>query len=77
MKKIDYTLEEIQLRAPWAVSDNVSGLAYYQFQDYASVGGFYNSESGDYRNYNSAENLFNFGVATQAYRKVKKLLFLW
>lgn len=74
-EKIDYTLEEIQLRAPWAVSDNVSGLAYYQFQDYASVGGFYNSESGDYRNYNSAENLFNFGVATQAYRKVKKLLF--
>lgn len=74
-EKTDYTIEEIQLRAPWTISDNVSGLAYYQFQDYASVGGFYNSESGNYRNYNSAENLYNLGVVAQAYKKVNKLLF--
>lgn len=74
-EKTDYTIEEIKLRNPWIVSNNVSRLAYYQFENFASTGIFYNSENGTYRNYNTPKSVYNMGVTAQAYKKMGKLFF--
>ncbi len=74
-EKTDYTFEEIQMRTPWAVSSNAAGLADYQFLNITSVGGFFNYQEGDYKNYNTAQSSNNFGVTTRAYKRVNKVLF--
>lgn len=75
IERCGYTIEEINLRTPWNLSDNTAGLVYYNLLDYSTVGTFYNSESGDYRNYNTPESMWNVGAYTQAYKKINKMYF--
>jgi hypothetical protein len=70
-----YTIEEINQRMPWNLSDNTAGLVHYNLLDYSSVGTFYNSETGDYRNYNTPESVWKAGAYTQAYQKINKMYF--
>lgn len=68
-----YTIEEINQRTPWSLSENSAGLVHYNLLDYSTVNTFYNSETGDYRNYNTPESMWNAGAYTQAYKKVNKM----
>jgi hypothetical protein len=75
LSKCGYTMEEINLRSPWAISENTAGLVYYDLMDYSTVGTFYNSKTGDFRNYNTPESMWNMGAYTQAYKKINKVYF--
>ncbi|MGI6047192.1 MAG: DUF6850 family outer membrane beta-barrel protein [Petrimonas sp.] len=75
LSKCDYTMEEINLRTPWAISDNTAGLVYNDLLNYFTIGAIYNSETGDYRNYNTPESMWNMGAYTQAYKKINKVYF--
>lgn len=75
-RKSYYTFERLEEITPWLVSPNGSGLVYNTAENNLSnVGGYFNNISGDYRNYNQAKSMDNFGVQTKSYTRIKNLFF--
>lgn len=75
-RKSYYSFERIEEMSPWLVSPNGAGLVYNKAENNLSnVGGYYNNISGDYRNYNQAKGIDNFGLQTQSYTRIKNLYF--
>lgn len=75
-RKSYYTFERIEEITPWLVSPNSAGLVYNKAEhNLSNAGGYFKSLSGDYRNYNQAKSIDNFGVQTQSYTRIKNLFF--
>lgn len=74
-ERCGYTMDEIRLRTPWTLSDNTAGLVHYNMLDFFTVGASYNSERGDYRNYNTPQSTWNAGAHAQAFKRVNRTYF--
>lgn len=73
--KCVYLFEKLENRAPWIASDNGAGLVFNNAVNFSSVGAYYGSQNGDYRNFNEAAKYDNFGILTKSYVKVKNIYF--
>lgn len=74
-QKSYYSFERLVSKTPWLVSGNSAGLTYNSAENFSTVGGYYNNQSGSFRNFNEAKEYQNFGLQTESYSKKGNLFF--
>jgi hypothetical protein len=74
-EKRHYTFEKIELKNPWLKTGNGAGLVFNKADNYANVGGYFTTESGDYRNFDDPSKYSVVGIETKSYTKMGKVYF--
>ncbi|MEG2849625.1 MAG: hypothetical protein RR880_05275, partial [Bacteroidales bacterium] len=65
-----YSFKRIEDKTPWLTSLNGTGLIYNTIENsFSTVGAYFKNINGDYRNYNEAKEINNFGLATKSYTR--------
>lgn len=71
-----YSFKRIEDKTPWLTSLNGTGLIYNTIENsFSTVGAYFKNINGDYRNYNEAKEINNFGLATKSYTRINNFYF--